>query len=419
MRAEREGNRMAQTYRAPKSVCICGIVLVTVALSGAARAGNRETVLYSFKGGSDGSNPVAGLIADKAGDLFGTTYQGGAGNDGTVFELSADGTETVLYAFQGGKHDGAYPYAGLIADSSGNLYGTTVQGGIDRCYYNGPISCGTVFKLAPDGSETVLHYFPGKEAPYGKVRDGTNPHGSLLLDQSGNLYGTTFGGGHGVGTVFEVAAGGTESVVYAFKGDGDPIAGLIADNAGNRYGTTQYGGSFACDFGCGTVYEVAADGTEKTLYSFAGGSDGAHPVAGLTVDAAGNLYGTTLSGGGTGCGGSGCGTVFRLAPDKTETVLYGFCAQANCTDGAAPMGAPVEDAAGNFYGTTSSGGSSNDGTVFRVAADGTETVLHSFMGGSDGTDPMSNLIVGKGGDLFGTTNGGGASGAGTVFRIKP
>ncbi len=403
------------------SICVYGLAFaILVALEAAAQAAGKETVLYSFKGGNDGSDPIAGVISDSSGNSYGTTYGGGADGFGTVFKLASDGTETVLHAFKGGSRDGAYPYAGLISDSSGNLYGTTVQGGLKAgiCYFGGPIRCGTIFEMAADGTETIRYRFMTKKSRYGHEDDGINPHAALLEDQGGNFYGTTYAGGHGVGTVFELAASGQESVIYAFKGDAWPLAGVIADSAGNLYGTTQNGGTWNCEYACGTVFEIEAGGKEKTFYAFAGGTDGANPVAGLVADAEGNFYGTTEHGGGTGCGGAGCGTVFKLAANGSETVLYSFCAQSNCSDGSTPLAGLLIDNAGNLYGTTNTGGAGNFGTVFEVPAGGAESVLYSFTGGSDGSHPSAGLIFDGAGNLIGTTTAGGANGIGTVFKVK-
>ncbi len=413
---------------------------------GVANARSREAVLYAFQGGNDGASPQAGLIADKAGNLYGTTYNGGGttncfGGCGTVFKLAPGGTETVLHAFQGGN-DGEYPLAGLIADKSGNLYGTTNEGGGTGCEYNQ--GCGTVFRLAPDGTETVLYAFQGGS-------DGALPGAGLIADKAGNLYSmTSEGGGNacpvggGCGTVFEVAPDGTETVLHAFCAqknctDGaTPDDGLIADKAGNFFGTTSLGGVGDGCFGklaCGSVFKLAPDGTLTSLYTFCRQrkkcTDGEVPEAGLIEDRKGNLYGTTSDGGAyceRGDEGDGCGTVFKLAPDGTETVLHSF---TGLRDGSSPLGSLIADRNGDLYGTTFYGTSRNAqcqigcGTVFRLAPDGKETVLHNFIGGSDGGGPLGGLISDSAGNLYGTTfEGGGANcsafylnGCGTIFRL--
>jgi uncharacterized repeat protein (TIGR03803 family) len=309
-------------------------------------------VLHSFTGtGGDGEYPLAGLIRDASGNLYGTTEEGGAYSYGTVFKLGKHGKETVLYSFTG-EADGAYPVAGLVQDAKGNLYGTTVNGGDFSCYSDGEYGCGVVFKLDKTGKETVLHTFSGSP-------DGANPWASLIRDSKGNLYGTTVAGGtsgnYGNGTVFKVTATGTETVLYTFPenaADGsNPYGGLVRDAAGNLYGTTYHsqGGS-----GYGVVFKLDGTGTETVLYTFTDEPDGAYPNAGLVGHAKGNLYSTTF-GGGSGYGGYGVGygVVFEVTATGTETVLHTF----GGSDGANPNAGLVQDAKGNLYGTTYVGGS--------------------------------------------------------------
>jgi uncharacterized repeat protein (TIGR03803 family) len=340
----------------------------------------------------------------------------------------ANGAEKTLYTFQGGS-DGAGPRGALIADRAGNLYGTTAAAGGVSCEFS--YGCGVVFKLAPDNKETVLYAFAGGN-------DGATPFASLLQDSADNLYGTTgYGGGIancggiGCGTVFKLASDGTESVLYAFQGGTDgmgPTSGLVADTNGDFYGTTQAGGNYNgsnCEAeGCGTVFELEPNGTKITLHAFQSGSDGSGPVTGVIFDGAGNLYGTTTNGGGSGCGGAGCGTVFRITPDGTETVLYAF---QGGSDGAGPFGVTM-NGGGNLYGVTIQGGScsieNKCGTVYKLASDGTKTPLYNFQGGSDGWSPESSLIMDKAGNLYGTTFYGGGkrckrAGCGTVFKLAP
>jgi uncharacterized repeat protein (TIGR03803 family) len=252
-----------------------------------------ETILHSFGSGSDGYSPWGALIADAAGNLFGTTQFGGAHNHGTVFEVTPDGTETVLYSFTGGS-DGNLPHAGLVADSAGNLYGTTEGGGA-----NGD---GTVFKLAPDGAETVLHSFMGGS-------DGQAPVAEMIKDEAGNLYGTTYeGAGCCSGTAFKLAPDGTKTLLLAFGGSEgyEPVAPLLRDAAGNFYSITASGGTY----GFGTVFKLKSNGVVNVLHAFRGRLDGGEPLAGLAADAAGNLYGTTQKRWRHGRRG----TVFRIKP---------------------------------------------------------------------------------------------------------
>jgi uncharacterized repeat protein (TIGR03803 family) len=365
----------------------------------------QDTTIYTFTGGNDGGNPPCGLISGGKGVLpgkarfFGLTYEGGASGYGTVYELGNAGFESVLYSFTGGS-DGASPQSCPISDKTGNLYGTTEGGGV--------YGYGVVFKLAPGGKETVLHSFTGGA-------DGGYPFANLVADASGNLYGTTVeGGDDGLGVVFRVATDGTETVLYSFAGgDGAyPRAGLVMDKAGNLYGTTEGGGAQ----GLGVVFEVGSGGTEKVLHSFAGGSDGATPVASVILDKKENLYGTTLGG-----GASDEGTVFRISRKGKEVVLHSF---TGGSDGSEPFAGVVEKDA-YLYGTTFEGGASGFGTVFKLPSKGgNDTVLYSFTGGSDGGFP-DGTVLDQGGNLFGTTSAGGdpgctaGEGCGVVFEITP
>lgn len=410
--------KFARAQTAAGLVRIAGllfIVLSTVALAATGASAQTLTTLYSFTGGG-GASPYAGLIADASGNLYGTTVGGGTTNNGTVFELTPAGSETVLHSFTDVNGDGAIPYRGLIADAAGNLYGTTFFGGASA------LGAGTVFKLTNSSGnwiETALYSFPGFNG------DAENPEGSLIMDSSGNLYGTTLGGGaNGVGTVFELVNSSgtyTERVLYSFTAGSDggfPLAGLIMDASGNLYGTANSGGNSSdCPGGCGVVFKVTpTTGTEVVLYSFTG-SDGAAPYAGLIADASGNLYGTTELGGNlSDCSGQGCGVVFELVNSSgnyTENVLYSF---TGGSDGAAPTAGLIADASGNLYGTTYLGGTNNDGTVFKLTPSGAETVLHSFAG-RDGANPVAELIADASGNLVGTTSVGGTDNDGTVFKL--
>ena len=366
-------------------------------------------VLYAFTGGTDGGYPSAGLIRDTAGNLYGTTSGGGrpcasgySTGCGTLFKLDTGGKETVLHIFRGGA-DGAQPMAGLVQNASGVLFGTTYAGGGNSCNYY--LGCGTVFKADAAGKERVLYAFAG-------IGEAGSPAGlSPVLDAAGNLYGTTGAGGtFDAGTIFRLDPSGAETVLYSFTGGTDgasPLAGLIMDAEGNFYGTTYSGGSPSCQ--CGTVFKLYTSGVLSVLHTFAGGEDGSAPYASLMRDAAGNLYGTTLSG-----GTANLGTVFKLDETGKEQVLHSFTGGA---DGSYPFAGLVRDAAGNLYGTASSGGAYGHGTVFNLNAIGEEVVLHSFSG-ADGSGPEANLVLDPNGNLYGTTNGGGAYGAGVVFGIE-
>jgi uncharacterized repeat protein (TIGR03803 family) len=422
--------------------CAVALALLASASSGAGKGDGqyKETVLYSFCGQavcSDGGYPLGDLIADAQGNLYGTTFQGGANSGGIAFQLTPRGnghyTETVLYSFcaQADCADGEFPRAGLIADAENNLYGTTAGGGSHD---------GVVFEFTPKGNghykETVLHSF-STQIDYA---DGTEPLAGLIADAQGNLYGTTIGGGAnctdngGCGTVFKLTpkSNGTykETVLYSFCAqdgcaDGDyPHAGLIADAQGNLYGTTSQG---AVDNG-GAVFELTPRGNghykETVLYSFcaqANCADGEDPQADLIADPQGNLYGTTVYG-----GANNGGAVFKVTPRGKETALYSFCAQDGCTDGSYPVAGLIADAQGNLYGTTPSGGVNGGGTAFRLTHKGREhykeTVLYTFCAQTncaDGNAPFAGLIADAQGNLYGTTTGGGAKGDyGTVFELK-
>src|SRR5579862_8946166 len=302
-----------------------GLVFALFAAVGGAHAG-KLGVLHAFSGMPDGEQPRGNLVEDGAGNLYGTTIVGGRKGCpdnpgcGTVFKIAPDGTESVLFAFDG-KARGGLPYAGLIADSAGNLYGTTSSGGDPSC--DDKYGCGAVFKLAPDGTETIIHAFEWSA-------DGAFPMAPLTADGNGNLFGTTTYGGltpkycngvYACGTVFKIAADGTETVLHrftgAYTGTGDgafPSARLWIDAAGDIYGTTTQGGANCDNGGCGTLFEIPAGGQEKVLYSFcsqANCADGSQPFAGVIADSVGNLYGTTTYGGNEFCP-EGCGILFEL-----------------------------------------------------------------------------------------------------------
>ncbi len=385
-----------------------------------------ESALYSFAGGSDPKLPYAGLIFDKAGNLYGTTEFGGTNGQGTVFEItptSSGWTETVLYNFTGSA-DGGQPFASLIFDSAGNLYGTTNFGGSSNCN----MGCGTVFKLTPGSggwTESVLYAFTGGT-------DGREPYARLRFDTAGSLYGTTLLGGNigsvcseGCGTVFKLkpgTSGWTESVLYAFQGAGDgaaPYDGLALDAAGNLYGTAYTGGASAD----GVIFKLSPGSsgwTESVLHTFKGLSDGKYPYGDLILDAAGNLYGTAFQ------GGSGYGVVFQLMLNTNgrwiEKVLHSF---VNAPAGN-PVAGLVMDATGNLYGTTMLGVTETScgggcGSLFKLspASTGwTYKVVHQFGRGTDGFHPTGDLILDASGNMYGTTLAGGAQGSGMVFEIQ-
>jgi uncharacterized repeat protein (TIGR03803 family) len=410
-----------------------------------ALAATTKTV-HSFNGEQHGSSPNSGFVADSAGNLYGVTGGGGAYGQGTVFKLSPTSgggwSSTVIYNFKGSS-DGYRPSGGLIFDAAGSLYGTTVSGGEGGgCFL---AACGTVFELKhnPDGSWTksILHTFHNGSG-------GSGPVGQLVFDQAGNLYGATSGGGAQIGgVVFELSpsSGGqwTGTVLHSFiypssKDGSSPTGGLVLDEAGNLFGTATYGGN-GCNAsgGCGIAFELSkgSDGkwTETILHNFAAGGDGAFPVGALIPDQVGNLYGTADNGGtgaGIGCN-YGCGVVFELTRGSnglwTETVLYNF---QGTNDGSEPESALTFDIGGNLYGTTYDGGGLGTcrdggcGTAFELSPSAgghwSESVLWRFSGGSDGASPSSGLILSASGQLAGETfTGGPSKGNGGAFTLAP
>lgn len=401
-----------------------GFSLVYLMLAGWAQA-STEDVLYTFAGTPDGSAPYSPLIRDKAGNLYGVTAAGGANGLGTVYELSPGlggvWTETILHSF-GGSGDGYNPGGGLTMDKKGNLYGTTIFGGTQVF--------GTVFELSPseDGEwkETILHNFTGGN-------DGGEPqYGSLVFDDSGNLYGTTQNAGtYGYGVAFELSpspnGSWTETVLHSFAEDatdgGSPMA-VVFDKKGDLYGTAAQGGSL----GRGVVFELSHTGggtwTETILHNFADdGTDGGIPTAGVIFHGR-QLFGTTEHG-----GAYALGTVYKLSLTKKgweEQILHSFT--NNGADGFPPKGTVVFDKAGNIYGTTYGGGTDGFGTVFELTKSKStwgETILYSFTGQSDGGYPYFGLAIDSTGNLYGATSGGGSASAesglgnGVVFEITP
>ncbi len=400
-------------------------------------------VLYSFTGGEDGGWPQAGPTMDAAGNIYGTTFSGGDfGGDctrygfagcGTVFMLSKQGvnwTFSSLYAFHGGvavTGDGSGPSAPVTIGPDGTLYSSTEEGG--------KLNQGTVFSLRPPAfpspgvfyswKEDVLYVFDG-------IAGGYSPRfGPIALDPSGAMYVTTYlGGAYNIGAVVELTPAGSgwkESVIHSFSGRDGCYAdtGVILDASGNLYGTTNSGGAY----GNGVVFQLVRSETgwiENVLYEFRGTDDGRNPAGTLTFDESGSLYGTTSTMGGPGNGG----TVFKLTRsngDWTFTVLHDF---VYGSEGQYPSGGVVFDQKGNLYGMTGAGGAYWAGTVYKLTpSDGgwTYTSLHEFTGGSDGAIPSGKPILDESGNLYGMTEVGGivkpcpwaGGGCGVVFEITP
>jgi uncharacterized repeat protein (TIGR03803 family) len=374
--------------------------------------GSSFKVLYAFPGGASGATPGGKLILDSSGNLYGTTqYTKAEGfGFGTVYKLTRNGKETVLHEFTG-QSDGAWPAGGLVFDSAGNLYGTATEGGNSGCGGNG---CGVVFELDPKGRETVLYQFQGGN-------DGGDPNGDLARDLNGNLYGTAYWGPYGFGGVaFKVNSKGEETVLHDFVGmpDGEfPGAGVYRDAPGNIWGTTIQGGGGPCLGGCGAVFKIAKSGKEGIVYRFLESPDGASPIAGVIADGSGNLYGTTFGGGDPSCQeGPGCGTVYEITSAGREKILYRF---HQSRKESYPVGGLIRDDSGNLYGTTwGSDEGSLHGTVFKLDPQGKETILHLFSG-TDGCNPTASLTFDSAGNLYGTASGCGTDGNGVVFEITP
>ena len=426
--------KIMQTSKVVKLGAVIAVFLLAgLSLTNLAEAASQEQIIHAFQSNGDGEFPTPDLLADAAGNLYGTTAGGGAYRLGTVFELSPSGggwTEQILYSFQGGS-DGDTPSSGLIADASGNLYGETLDGAN---------LAGTVFELSlSEGgwTKTTLYSFVGPTT-------GMNPYGGLALDGNGNLYGTTQSGGvpADLGTVFELSpAGGgnwTEKVIFAFgnkRDGGDPVAGPILAPDGRLFGTTSAGYGAA-----GTIYELIAEPhgkwREVVLHRFTQGKDGGNPSGRLLLDAAGNLYGTAQLGGSTknqtDCS-FGCGTVYELTPKGTGFRFSVICSFEGGQDGEQPDGTLVMGSTGVLYGTTDEGGGNGCesgygcGTVFELSSQAqgdqtvwSEAVLHRFIeNGVDGINPQGGLIPDAQGNWYGTTIGGGSSGNGTVFELTP
>jgi len=358
------------------------------------------TTLHSFDG-TDGQYPEAPLVQGANGMLYGTTFEGGASNDGTVFTINRSGALTTLHSFDG--TDGAQLIGGLVQGTDGNFYGTTFEGGSSTNCRGG---CGTIFKITPSGTLTTVHNFAGYPT------DGSNSQAALIQAADGNFYGTTSGGGtNGFGAIFKLTPGGTLTILYSFGfyTDGaSPVGGLVQAANGNFYGTAYDGGADSD----GTVFTITPGGAFTTLYTFSG-TDGALPYAGLVQAASGLLYGTTEIG-----GTIGYGTIFTITPTGTLTTLHDF----DNTDGATPESALVQAANGKFYGTTYYGGTIGYGTVYSITASGTLTTLHS-LDNTDGAFPYTAVVQATNGKFYGSTFGGGAYttcslGCGTVFSLS-
>jgi uncharacterized repeat protein (TIGR03803 family) len=393
----------------------CGFFLLWATTAIALSAQTFET-LHSFDG-TDGSYPSAALVQATNGKFYGTTGGGGPNGQGTVFKITPNGTLTTLHSFN--FTDGYSPYAALVQAANGEFYGTTQFGGANSACGSG-IGCGTVFKITLSGNLTALYSFCSQT----NCTDGSEPYAGLVQATDGNLYGTTLAGGaNDDGTVFKITRSGTLTTLHSFDYTGGylPDGGLVQGTNRKFYGTTRNGG--ANDDG--TVFSITAGGTLNTLHSF-DRTDGAEP-AGLVQGTNGDFYGITGFGGAnSSCGqGAGCGTVFKITPSGNLTMLHSF----DGTDGYNPVAALIQGTDGKFYGTTQFGGANNAcnnqdagcGTVFEMAPSGKLTTLYSFCSQTNCTDgggPLAALVQATSGKFYGTTEGGGANRAGTVFSLS-
>jgi len=386
------------------------IFLLVLAVTVPSAQAQNFVALHEFNGTSDGRNPEAKPLRDAAGNLYGTTFAGGSNGEGTVYKIDSTGTESVLFTFSV-TVSGGFPASSLIQDQAGTLYGTAD---------GGPGGAGVVFKISPQGEETILFAFQGCRL----CHNPRVPRGGLLMDKFGNLYGTTLFGGTGscqagCGTIYRLDTAGKLHVLYSFTGGADgsqPFGPLVPDANGNLYGVAQSGGDLACSehsqAGCGTVFRLASNGKLTILHTFRG-ADGATPQPDLLLDTAGgNLYGATARG-----GTSENGTVFKISSNGKYTVLHRFTG----ADGSTPNGGLVLDEAGNLFGTAQTGGRGGDGTAFAMNPAGQVKVLHHFNGDLDGAFPLGGLIRDEVGHLIGTAVSNGLINQqnGDVFEIRP
>jgi uncharacterized repeat protein (TIGR03803 family) len=404
--------------KASKVLLTLGLALVCAAFtfSLAARAQAQTfTSLYSFcskKGCTDGSGPLGTLVQGTDGDIYGITETGGSGGPGTFFKITTTGELTTLYSFCPSSPctDGADPLGGLVLATDGDFYGVTFDGG---AYEDG-----TVFKITAAGKFTLLHTFDGT--------DGQDAESALVQADNGNFYGTTFrGGAYGEGTVFEITASGTFTTLHSFCAssgcpDGSGPNGLTLAADGNLYGTTYTGGESSCHTSetNGTFFQLTPAGALTTLAVFCAPT-GYLPDSALVQAANGNFYGTTLAGGdGTRVA---YGTVYEMTSSGSLTSLYSFCLETGCPDGKIPMALTL-GTDGNFYGITSGGGAnSGKGTVFEITPAGQLTTLHTFTGTNgnytDGSSPDGPMLLHTNGTFYGSTSLGGKTANGTIFSL--
>jgi uncharacterized repeat protein (TIGR03803 family) len=418
------------------SKILCAILLFSAVFcmaAGTAALAQTFSTLMNFDG-ENGYGPEAALIQGADGNFYGTTTYGGIYNKlcasedvgcGTLFKVTPDGALTTLHQFcsQTDCADGFWPSSKLIQAVNGDLYGVTYFGGTKPANCTGDFGCGTIFKISPTGDLTTLHPFVSEP------NQGYFPSSGLVQGPNGNFFGTAFSGGaNGGGTVFMLTPGGSLTSVYSFScgqscvHGSEPSGALTLGTDGNFYGASSGGiTNSACPGYCGTLFRIAPSGALTTLYLFTGKEE--VPNGGLVEGPNGIFFGTTVLGGSTSnvnCAPFGCGTVFQIGADGKPAILHNFCASGNCPDGSSP-GPLILATDGNFYGTTTLGGTSGYGTVFKITPAGALTTLHNFTE-AEGIYPNS-LFQATNGDFYGTTNAGGTSthcsgGCGTVFRLS-
>jgi len=357
------------------------------------------TTLHNFTG-TDGEGPAASMILARDGNYYGTTFLGGSQQGGTIFKTTPSGGFSVFYNFcsQSQCDDGSAPTGGLVQGSDGNFYGAAGNGG------TGESGDGTAFKVASNGALTVLHNF----CTYPSCGDGAGPESTPIQATDGNFYGTTIYAGSGLGgVVYKVSSSGTFGILFSSDPThGSILNGVIQGTDGNFYVTADQGGAN----GVGTVFKVTPSGSATVLYNFCsqpGCTDGSSPNAGLIQGSDGNLYGTTLNG-----GTYNFGTVFKITPNGTLTVLHSF----DAVNGGGPTASLMQGADGNFYGTAYNGGANDAGVIFGMTPSGSYTLLHSFAG-SDGSHPRGGLVQAPDGSFYGTTFTGGSDNMGTIFQL--
>jgi uncharacterized repeat protein (TIGR03803 family) len=423
--------KQSQNILAVSFALICGLLVSTTSV----HALGKEQVLYNFDYNT-GTNPYGGLISDAAGNLYGTASVNGTIGAGVVYELLPNGSGQwgyeILYNFCSlpGCADGIMPLAGLIFDAAGNLYGTTSQGGQGTGGFGCGHGCGTVFELSPTAggiwTEKVLYAFTGGT-------DGAIPTTSLAMDSSGNLYGTTTLGGadsnsilcaQGCGVIFRLQPSATgdwtETVLHSFCSgvcrDGASPNGLSLDSAGNLYSTTtQFG-----DHNGGALIQLTqnqkGNWSDKLLHEFGKDFDGQSPNSGLVFDASGNLYGTTNKG-----GKKFGGTIFQLSPRAngqwSETILYNFCSAENCADGGYPAVGLTMDPAGRLYGANFGGGNAGFGDIFGFERDETGQWRYAIFYDSPNVNLDAPVIIDAAGNFYSTTTTGGEFNVGTAFEV--